>query len=67
MMFVLAQAMPSLLCKQIVSRRQSGKFYPKATHTYDGIAYICKNFSWPYGFPSHSNPGTPGVILEVVS
>ncbi len=41
-----------------------GEFYPQATHTYDGIAYICRNFSWPYGFPSHSNPGTPGVILE---
>jgi len=41
-----------------------GEFYPKAAHTYDGIGYICRNFSWPYGFPSHSNPGTPGVILE---
>lgn len=40
------------------------EFYPEATHTYDGIGYICRNFSWPYGFPSHSNPGTPGVILE---
>jgi xylulose-5-phosphate/fructose-6-phosphate phosphoketolase len=39
-------------------------YYPNATHTYDGLAYLCKNFSWPYGFPSHSNPGTPGVILE---
>lgn len=40
------------------------EFYPEATQTYDGIGYICRNFSWPYGFPSHSNPGTPGVILE---
>jgi len=39
-------------------------YYQEATHTYEGIGYICKNFSWPYGFPSHSNPGTPGVILE---
>ncbi|OGL37386.1 phosphoketolase [Candidatus Saccharibacteria bacterium RIFCSPHIGHO2_12_FULL_49_19] len=39
-------------------------FYPKATHSYEGIGYICRNFSWPYGFPSHSNPATPGVILE---
>ena len=38
--------------------------YPKAQQTYEGIEFICKNFSWPYGFPSHSNPGTPGVILE---
>ncbi len=40
------------------------RYYPKATHTPDGIAYVSKSFSWPYGFPSHCNPGTPGVILE---
>lgn len=41
-----------------------GKYYPDVTQNERGIAYIAKNFSWPYGFPSHSNPGTPGVILE---
>jgi xylulose-5-phosphate/fructose-6-phosphate phosphoketolase len=41
-----------------------GEFYPKAKHSEDGIAYISKNFSWPYGFPSHSSPETPGIILE---
>lgn len=41
-----------------------GKFYPDATRDADGLGYLAKNFSWPYGFPSHSNPGTPGVILE---
>src|SRR3990167_7558291 len=40
------------------------KYYPQATRDAEGIAYVVKNFSWPYGFPSHSNPGTPGVILE---
>lgn len=40
------------------------KFYPQAKPTYDGIGYICRDFSWPYGFPSHSSPGTPGAILE---
>lgn len=40
------------------------KYYPQATLDQNGIAYICKNFSWPYGFPSHTNPGTPGAILE---
>lgn len=40
------------------------EFYTQATHTYEGVEYLCRNFSWPYGFPSHSNPGTPGVILE---
>lgn len=40
------------------------RYYPDVPQTYDGIAYMCRQFSWPYGFPSHSNPGTPGVILE---
>ncbi len=37
---------------------------PKASRTEEGIAYICKNFSWPGGFPSHASPLTPGVICE---
>jgi xylulose-5-phosphate/fructose-6-phosphate phosphoketolase len=41
-----------------------GKYYKEAGISESGIAYITKNFSWPYGFPSHSSPMTPGVILE---
>src|SRR3990167_7255927 len=41
-----------------------GNYYPQAKQNLDGISYICRQFSWPYGFPSHSNPGAPGVILE---
>ncbi|MDP3004011.1 MAG: phosphoketolase family protein, partial [Candidatus Azambacteria bacterium] len=41
-----------------------GKYYPEAAYDEKGVGYIAKNFSWPYGFPSHSNPGAPGVILE---
>ena len=40
------------------------RYYPEASRNARGIGYISKNFSWPYGFPSHSNPGAPGVILE---
>lgn len=40
------------------------KYYKDAVQTAEGIKYVAKSFSWPYGFPSHSNPGTPGVILE---
>ena len=29
-----------------------------------GLAFVCRNFSWPDGFPSHSSPYTPGVITE---
>jgi len=36
----------------------------KAVHTKEGIAHICKNFSWPDGYPSHASPMTPGVICE---
>jgi len=38
--------------------------YPEATPNLHGLEYICKNFSWPYGFPSHASPATPGVIAE---
>ncbi|MBR3220315.1 phosphoketolase family protein, partial [Candidatus Saccharibacteria bacterium] len=40
------------------------KIDAKATRNLAGIAYLCKNFSWPGGFPSHSSPITPGVISE---
>jgi len=40
------------------------EYYPNATLDANGIEYISKQFSWPYGFPSHSSPHTPGVILE---
>ena len=36
----------------------------RATTDAAGIAYICRNFSWPGGFPSHASPFTPGVITE---
>ncbi|MDO4871050.1 MAG: phosphoketolase family protein [Candidatus Saccharibacteria bacterium] len=36
----------------------------QASLTANGIAYIAKNFSWPYGFASHANPQAPGVISE---
>lgn len=39
-------------------------YYPEVTQDYNGIAHMARQFSWPYGFPSHSSPATPGVILE---
>jgi xylulose-5-phosphate/fructose-6-phosphate phosphoketolase len=39
-------------------------YYPLVSRTTEGMGYMAKQFSWPYGFPSHSNPGAPGVILE---
>lgn len=36
----------------------------RATPDVAGIEYICKQFSWPDGFPSHASPITPTVITE---
>lgn len=40
------------------------EYYKEATQDEKGLHFIARNFSWPYGFPSHSSPATPGVILE---
>lgn len=65
MMFVLGpgHGFPALQANLLLEGTLS-KYYSEAQPTYEGIGYLCRNFSWPYGFPSHSNPGTPGVILE---
>ena len=36
----------------------------RATVDRAGLEYLCRNFSWPDGFPSHDSPLTPGVIAE---
>lgn len=36
----------------------------KATINEAGLAYLCREFSWPDGFPSHASPMTPGIITE---
>lgn len=65
MMFVLGpgHGFPALQANLLLEGSLS-KYYPEIQPNLDGIAKICRGFSWPYGFPSHSNPGTPGVILE---
>lgn len=40
------------------------KYYPDFPQNMEGMGKMIKLFSWPYGFPSHTNPGTPGAILE---
>ncbi|MBQ3261444.1 hypothetical protein IJH29_02190 [Candidatus Saccharibacteria bacterium] len=35
-----------------------------ASRNLHGIEYLCKQFSFPGGFPSHSSPMTPGVVTE---
>ena len=40
------------------------KYYPDLPQNKEGLEKTIKMFSWPYGFPSHTNPGAPGAILE---
>ena len=40
------------------------QYYPDIKQNLHGIEQVCKKFSWPYGFPSHSSPVTPNVIAE---
>ena len=65
MMFVLGpgHGFPAIQSNVFMEGTLS-KYYKEAQLNEEGISYITKNFSWPYGFPSHSSPATPGVILE---
>lgn len=65
MMFVLGpgHGFPALQANLFLEKTLE-QFYPEATHTESGLRHIMSKFSWPYGYPSHSNPGAPGVILE---
>ena len=40
------------------------EYYPELKCNEKGTGKLIKMFSWPGGFPSHTNPGTPGAILE---
>jgi xylulose-5-phosphate/fructose-6-phosphate phosphoketolase len=40
------------------------EIYPRIEQNKDGIKRLFKQFSWPYGIPSHVAPETPGSIHE---
>jgi len=65
MMFVLGpgHGFPAVQANLFIEHTLS-KYYPVMPRTTEGIAHMAKQFSWPYGYPSHSNPEAPGVILE---
>ncbi len=54
---------PALLANLYVEG-SFAEFYPQYEYSEEGFRNLIRNFSWPGGFPSHSNPETPGVILE---
>ena len=65
MMFVLGpgHGFPAIQANLFLEGSLS-KYYKDITRDQHGLAKMAKMFSWPYGFPSHSNPEAPGVILE---
>lgn len=65
MMFVLGpgHGFPAIQANLFLEGTLS-KYFPEMTRDNNGISHFAKTFSWPYGIPSHSNPETPGVILE---
>lgn len=65
MMFVLGpgHGFPALQANLFVEGTLA-KYYPELSRDASGIKRLVSKFSWPYGFPSHSNPEAPGVILE---
>jgi xylulose-5-phosphate/fructose-6-phosphate phosphoketolase len=40
------------------------EYYPEITRDRAGLEKLMRDFSWPYGFPSHLSPALPGVIHE---
>ncbi|MCW8309021.1 phosphoketolase family protein [Acidiphilium sp. PA] len=38
--------------------------YPDIERSRNGLHRLFRQFSWPYGIPSHVSPGTPGSIHE---
>jgi xylulose-5-phosphate/fructose-6-phosphate phosphoketolase len=65
MMFVLGpgHGFPAIQANLFLEGTLS-KYYKEVPRNTAGFSHMAKLFSWPYGFPSHSNPEAPGVILE---
>lgn len=65
MLFILGpgHGFPALQANLFIEGSLS-KVYKQIPYNKKGLEEIIGKFSWPYGYPSHSNPGAPGVILE---
>ncbi len=48
----------------LFAEKTLGEYYPELKRDKKGMSKLIRMFSWPGGFPSHTNPGTPGAILE---
>ncbi len=47
-----------------ISKAPTPRSIPTSSRTRDGIKRLFRQFSWPYGIPSHVAPETPGSIHE---
>lgn len=54
---------PSLLAN-LYLEESLANFYPDYRVGKESLKRLIREFSWPGGFPSHSNPETPGAIHE---
>lgn len=41
-----------------------GEYYEGFNPNREGFSRLIKDFSWPFGFPSHAYPGVPGTLHE---
>jgi len=49
----------------IFAEGSHSEFFPEKTpYSKKGLEEMIRNFSTPYGYPSHLNPEAPGVLLE---
>lgn len=65
MMFIAGpgHGAPAIIANLFAEKTLS-EYYPELQCNEKGTGKLIKMFSWPGGFPSHTNPGTPGAILE---
>lgn len=54
---------PAILAN-LFAEKSIAEYYSGYELNKEGTSKLIKMFSWPGGFPSHTNPGTPGSILE---
>ncbi|MFN7160050.1 MAG: phosphoketolase family protein [Candidatus Gracilibacteria bacterium] len=65
MMFILGpgHGFPAIQASLFLEKTLT-KYYKNLPYNYKGLSELIHKFSQAYGFPSHSNPGAPGMIVE---
>ena len=65
-LFVLGpgHGFPAIQAQNFVDGTLSHFEEARVPYNYSGMKTMISGFSYPYGFPSHVNPGSPGAILE---